>query len=57
MALGYGGQHLFVVPERSLVVVITSGNYHLRTSKVGRQGIVMLSKFLDFAEADQGTCW
>ena len=51
MALGYGGQHLFVVPERSLVVVITSGNYHLRTSKVGRQGIVMLSKFLDFAEA------
>jgi hypothetical protein len=36
--------------------VITSGNYHLRTTKVGRQGIVMLSEFLDFAEADQGTC-
>ncbi len=52
MALGYGGQHLFVVPERSLVVVITSGNYHLRTRKVGRQGVVMLSKFLDFVEAD-----
>jgi len=52
MALGYGGQHIFVVPERSLVVVITSGNYHLRTTKVGRQGIVMLSEFLDFAEAD-----
>ncbi len=48
MALGYGGQHLFVVPERALVVVITSGNYHIRTRRVGMQGTVMASKFLDF---------
>ena len=38
MALGYGGQHLFVVPERSLVVVITSGNYHPQDVQGGPAG-------------------
>ncbi len=48
MGLGIGGQHLFVVPERLLVVVITSGNYATKRSKVRLQGFEMIPRIVEF---------
>jgi len=39
-----------MVPDRSLVVVINSGNYGTKSAKVRKQGVHMMPHLLDINE-------
>jgi len=49
-ASGLGGQKMFVVPDRGMVVVITSGNYDTTDSQVTDQGHRLLEALIDVGE-------
>lgn len=47
MALGLGGQRLMLVPDRDLVVVVTSRNYDAKSGRVRNQAFGMLTRLFD----------
>jgi hypothetical protein len=49
-ASGLGGQKMFVVPDLSMVVVITSGNYDTTDSDVTNQGHPLMEVLIDVVE-------